>query len=337
MPTAVDDGYRLLAAQCIHKQTKRLAAQLDGVRRGENVEFVHDARVASRRLRAVFRVFSCCCPSGDLKRWQKHVRRVTSGLGKARDRDVQIEFLCAVLEKVDRGEHYPGIARLLVRLEKSRERLQPKVVSAIDSFEASGVLRELQNVVKTAPRQAAKWVDAVRTPFTFQETERHILGQLDELLSHEDSVGDPDAHEEHHRTRIAAKQLRYTLEIAKPVYDGRLDGAIDAAKKVQSYLGDVHDCDVWLRNLTKFADRERARVVRRFGNDIPFPRLNAGIEYLCEVRRCQRCETFQHFVDYWGHLHAQGIWEELVGTVQARDSDAIVAETKQGEFSHGGH
>ena len=337
MPTAVDDGYRLLAAQCIRKQTKRLAAQLDGVRRGDNIEFVHDARVASRRLRVVFDVFACCLPDADLKRWQKQVRRVTTGLGKARDRDVQIEFLCALLQKVERAEHYPGIARLLVRLEKSRERLQPNVVSAIDSFKASRVLRELHSFVKAGPRQSGKWADAVRTSFTFQETERHILGRLDELLAHEDGLRDPDADAEHHGTRIAAKQLRYTLEIAKPVYNGRLDSAIDAAKKVQSYLGDVHDCDVWLRNLTKFADRERARVVRRFGNDLPFPRLNAGIEYLCEVRQRQRHETFQHFVDYWGHLHAQGIWEELAGTVQARESNAIIAETKQGEFSHGGH
>ena len=95
--SSVDDSWRLLAAWYLRRQVKQLAGQLDGVRRGEDIEFVHRARVASRRLRAALKVFADCFPAGsfktrrketcgpgNLKRWRKAIRRLTKGLGDAR-------------------------------------------------------------------------------------------------------------------------------------------------------------------------------------------------------------------------------------------------------------
>ncbi len=49
MSKSLDPSYRFLAAHYIRRQAKLLAEQLDGVRTGEDIEFVHRARVASRR------------------------------------------------------------------------------------------------------------------------------------------------------------------------------------------------------------------------------------------------------------------------------------------------
>ena len=56
----MDSGYRLLAAKYIRRQAKQLAEQFDGVRAAEDIEFVHRARVATRRLRAALRMFDDC-------------------------------------------------------------------------------------------------------------------------------------------------------------------------------------------------------------------------------------------------------------------------------------
>ena len=56
----IDSGYRLLAARYIRRQVRQLAEQLDGVRAAEDIEFVHRARVATRRLRAALRLFGKC-------------------------------------------------------------------------------------------------------------------------------------------------------------------------------------------------------------------------------------------------------------------------------------
>ena len=135
---------------------------------------------------------------------------------------------------------------------------------------------------------------------------------------------------------IAAKRLRYTVEIAKPVYVPSLDEFITAVKKVQTLLGDVHDCDVWLEHLDAYAASERRRVVALFGHTGRFARLEAGINYLRQERRARRQQVFQELVDYWRQLQVQGIWEDLArlalspkhyrqGVEQAAISAAAVA------------
>ena len=82
---AMDRTYQFLAAQYIRRQAKQLAEQFDGIRGAEDVEFIHRARVASRRLRAALKMFSDCFDAKKMKRWRKQIRGITEGLGEARD------------------------------------------------------------------------------------------------------------------------------------------------------------------------------------------------------------------------------------------------------------
>ena len=106
--------------------------------------------------------------------------------------------------------------------------------------------------------------------------------------------------------RIAAKRLRYTVEIARPVYAGQLDETVAVVKQLQSMLGTIHDCDGWLEHLASFAKQQRARIRKRFGHDGPFERLRLGIDYLIEHRRKQREETFRELVAYWQQIEQKG-------------------------------
>ena len=144
----MDRTYQFLAAQFIRRQAKLLAEQFDGLRGAEDVEFIHRARVASRRLRAALKMFSDCFDAKKMKRWRKQIRGITEGLGEARDRDVQIEFLCGILSDVTDKTCFSGISQLLVQLETEREQLQPAVVKATNRLEASGALEEMQAVTK---------------------------------------------------------------------------------------------------------------------------------------------------------------------------------------------
>lgn len=307
----MDPVCRLLAAKYIRRQAKQLASQLDGVRAAEDIEFVHRARVATRRLRAAVRMSEDCFPRRQLRRWRKAIRRTTAKLGDARDRDVQIELLCGALSALSTKECFPGICRLLVQLERDRERLQRKVVAAVDQLEKKGVLRKMRRVAKRIERRTGSSADDVRTPATLERTRWHILRQLDELHRHQNSLDNPDDRAHHHAMRIAAKRLRYTLEIARPVYANRLEAAIEAAKRVQSLLGDVHDCDVWVEHLGAFAKAEHDRIVAAFGHAGRFSRLLPGIHHLREDRRCRRCEAFEQLVDYWAELGRRRVWQEL--------------------------
>ncbi len=322
----MDTGYQLLAAQYIRRQAKQLAQQLDGLRAAEDIEFVHRARVATRRLRAALRMFDGCYSLKQIKRWQKAIRRVTSALGDARDRDVQNELLCGTLSTLDTKECFPGVARVLVQLERDRERLQRKVVKAVNRLEADGVLRAMRRAAKKRLSKSESTPQDVQTPEAVARTGRHVLRQLNELLEHQDSLANPDDRERHHAMRIAAKRLRYTLEISRPVYPGRLDAAVEAIKRVQTLLGDIHDCDVWLDDLEEFAETERKRIVAMFGHAGRFPRLLSGIAYLQSDRRSHRQTMFQELTAYWADLNRRWFWDDLRAVVPADVEPAAAAE-----------
>jgi CHAD domain-containing protein len=311
MSESPDLTFRTLAGRTVRRQAKHLAEQFDGIRTGEDIEFIHRARVASRRLRAALRIFRDCFESKQIKRWGKQIRRVTQGLGDARDTDVQIEFLCGVLGQVSEKACTPGIARLLAQLEHYRERLQAEVVEAVDRLEAGSALGEMLSVTKQMLADD-KAEGQSRNTVARDRTRQSILRGLEEMLCHQESLRDPEDCLQHHAMRIAAKRLRYTLELAKPVYKGRLDESLEAVKHVQTLLGDMHDCDVWEEHLDAFAEEERARVLAHFGHVARYGRLEAGIEYLRRERREHRRQVFDELVQYWQKLNQQGLWDNLV-------------------------
>ncbi len=311
----MNTSYQLLAAKYLRRQAKQLAEQLDGLRAAEDIEFVHRARVATRRLRAGLKMFDGCFPTRLLRRWRKAIRRTTSKLGSARDCDVQIDFLCGLLSALNTPSCFPGIAGILIRLERRRERLQRKVVKAVDRLEQDGTLRQMRRHSRRILRGSPAEAITISSPEVLAQTEQHIRRQLDRLLQYQDSLSDPEDRQRHHAMRIAAKRLRYTLEISKPLYPSRLDVFVEAVKNIKSLLGDVHDCDVWIEHLDDFTARQRKRAIRLFGHAGRLARLRPGIEYLREDRRRWRQTVFGELVDFWADLEKRRFWDELIAAV----------------------
>lgn len=315
MKVRANDYYRFLAAQYLRKQLKQLSAQFDGIRSAENAEFVHRARVASRRLRAALRMFRDCLPRRTVKQWRKTMRRVTKELGDARDRDVQIAFMTSVLQNVEQPAQLAGIARILVKLELAREGLQPQILAALDRLQASGALEEMNATAKAmlADEDEARG----KTPGCERPRElgEYILSQLEELLSHQDSLSRPDDAEAHHAMRIAAKRLRYSMEICKPAYNGHLEESLTAIKEVQGLLGEIHDCDVWNDQLGTLLADEREWIVKCYGRESPLARLQVGVDYLRQECRRRRDQRFQRLVSYWQELDQQKAWARLTQLV----------------------
>lgn len=70
--------------------------------------------------------------------------------------------------------------------------------------------------------------------------------RLKELRSFSPRVLDPAEVEALHNMRIAAKRLRYVLELTKPGLGPSAAAGARTAKKLQDLLGQIHDCDVML-------------------------------------------------------------------------------------------
>jgi CHAD domain-containing protein len=324
---------QLIAAKYLRRQTKQLAEQLDGARIAEDVEFVHRARVAMRRLRVALRLFKKCFSRSQRRRWEKAIRRIATQLGRARDRDVQIVYLHDVLAAGQAKESLPGISRVLVHRERDRERLQKNVVKAIDSFETSGVLLEIQRFTKRRLRRLDRSTSFKPSVKTCKKMAEQIFRRCDELLEYRDSLNDPENHEQHHAMRIAAKHLRYTLEIAKTVYPEQLHEVFEAVKKVQSFLGEIHDCDIWQDDLEQFAREERRWITNHVGHVGRFARLQSGIDWLRQDRLRHRHAIFEQVVAFWNELSDRRFWDQLphvIWDVCSRPTSSVVPKTTAG-------
>jgi CHAD domain-containing protein len=309
-----DDSPRRFAADAILPRLDRLWKEAKGVRAARDIEPVHKMRVASRRLRTALRLTASALPAKEVSEWIKRVRRITRALGAARDADVQIDFLEKFIASHPEPELQPGFSRLLIRLRQQRHEFRDEVLSSLDQFEHSGVLEEMRHLLRSYAAEDGDAEDISATLLGHAAVE--IALRLRDLFSYEPFLSQPDHKHEHHRMRIAAKHLRYALETFAPLYADKMKSPINAVKRVQELLGEVHDCDVWIEQLPDFLEKERVRAEQFFGPDHATGQLTAGVDCLREDRLRERVERFEEFCRYWEKLKKQGLWEKLEQSIQ---------------------
>jgi CHAD domain-containing protein len=311
--TTVDTSFKNLACRYIIMQIRALKRHLRGSRLARDTEYVHQARVASRRLRAALRMFAECFPAGCAGRWRRQIRRLTRRLGAARDTDVQIIFLRKFIADLPHKskKFKPGLRRLMLRFKQRRQAIQPKVVKALDRLDKRQVLDEITEGLKIITPRGAPGHSRIRSPFVFQQSNLHINDRLTGLFSFESSLSAPDDGSGQHRMRIAAKRLRYTLEICNLPFGNRLDKHIGGMKRLQTLLGKLHDCDVWLADIKDFSRIEKTRMMEYLGSIRAFNRLKRGIDYFARQLRKDRRMLFEQNVKNWNQLAEQGFWDKL--------------------------
>ena len=330
MMPPTDTSLEHLASRYLRRQIKQLTGQAEGIRRAEDIEFVHRARVASRRLRVGLRVFADGFPAAQVKSWRKAVRRVGRGLGEARDLDVQIALLCDVLSRLEDRTCVSGIAWVLVRCQRERDELQPRVVKAMRRLLASRALHDMVLAVLGMFPESGGDEPVSPSPALLERAEKHVLRRFNDLYAFRTCLADPQDYEQHHAMRIAAKRLRYTMEIFKPLYEGKAEGAFEAVKQIQTLLGEIHDCDLWVEQLQRIAEKQTRRLRPLYGHGGPPARLKAGLDYLQEDRRQRRRELFAALVEYWEKLSREGVWDGLLQIVRLRGVPAAAPQEGDG-------
>ncbi len=249
-----------------------LSAEIAGVREDDDIEHVHRMRVASRRLRAALPLFAECFPEKEYRLWLREIKKITRALGAARDTDVQIAFLKKYLKSQaapipqnvpvknpeDTSHSGDPLGTLLARLQKQRGILQKKVIAVLDELEHSQVLPSLRAAC-APPTEIGKRKKRERYAGVLPVAAGRVGRRLQAIHQYEPFVHNPDAVFEHHALRIAAKKLRYTLEAYAPLYRRSLARPIARIKRLQDLLGDIHDCDVWIEQMSLAIVRQRSR------------------------------------------------------------------------------
>lgn len=144
-----DGSFAEAARLAVEVRSAEVFAHADDVLDTDDVERVHDMRVATRRLRAALEVFEACFPHKRHRKALKRVRTLADALGERRDADVEIELLEGFLDEVaeaDRDTLRVLIGDLREQQLEANERLAPYV--------AAKRLRKLRRRLKKLARAA---------------------------------------------------------------------------------------------------------------------------------------------------------------------------------------
>jgi CHAD domain-containing protein len=306
LPTYREFGLRalLLRLNVFQRCTADLREQNDA-------DAVHDLRVASRRFHAAALLFSDTLPPAALTNAERRIRRVRKAAGNVRDGDVQMEFIAALMRKKRARRYRFGLERLLLRLSQRREKQMRRITAALATLERSTATQALLRTIRTGTSRTLR---GLPLPLR-QRSGQAVAAALAGLFRYEQFVKQSSAAAELHQMRIAAKRLRYVMEIFNPVYKGTLTPYIRIIRTLQDALGQMHDCDVWLAVIPEFIEEERKRTAAYFGDTRSFPRIERGMLFLAEYARTERMRLYRKFTRIWNTAVDNGVWTSLTKVI----------------------
>jgi CHAD domain-containing protein len=142
VPLDPDEPFAEAGARVVRVRTEELFGHADGVLDTEDIERVHDMRVATRRLRAVLEIFRPCFPRDEFRAALRDVKDLADALGARRDPDVHIAAMRAFAAAVPEDQR-PGVDALLLRFEERQVAGNAVLAEALDHAERSDLLGRL--------------------------------------------------------------------------------------------------------------------------------------------------------------------------------------------------
>jgi CHAD domain-containing protein len=283
----------------------------EGTRLGEDIEALHDMRVATRRMRAAFEVFESAFDAKQVKPHLKGLRGTGRALGRVRDLDVFMEKARHYLETRP-AEERAGLDPLLDRWRAEREAGRAAMLAHLDGDQYAEFKRKFAAFL-TTPGQGAKQAapgeiqpDQVRHLAPVLIYTRLAAGRAYQPILAAASI------EQLHALRIEFKKLRYTLEFFKEVLGKEVKGLINDLKVIQDHLGDLHDADVACGILRAFLDGweidQRGQPVAERWNPEPV------VAYLA-AKHAERHQLLVTFQDCWGRFDRPEFRQQLAAAV----------------------
>jgi len=152
-----------------------------------------------------------------------------------------------------------------------------------------------------------------------------ILARLAEFQELSQNLYSPLNSEPLHRLRIAAKRLRYALELFAVCWDeGALTSSAKEIARMQTSLGELHDCDVWVEEIgeaLKPAGREGAGA-----GDAAAGQKRAAAFWLLDHFVKERAGHFHDALARWREWEATQFQARLAGLLEEPAHDSTPAQ-----------
>jgi CHAD domain-containing protein len=246
-PTAGEIVQRAISASVIRLIRHDVVVRLD-----TDPEGVHQARVATRRLRSDLRTFVPLVSADWARELRDELGWLADALGRVRDADVMLERMRVRAASLPQPSKL-GAARVLSALERERNVAFDELQEAVRSDRYVGLLDAL--------------VMAAREPALVGDSDlpaKEVLPELvrrpwRSLTKEVKAITDPPLDDELHGIRIRTKRVRYAAEAVAPALGKRARAFASDAAELQEVLGDFNDAVVAESRLREWSTRARSR------------------------------------------------------------------------------
>jgi CHAD domain-containing protein len=314
-----DDAMSEAGRKTFRFHFRRMLHNEPGTRLGQDPEALHDMRVATRRMRAAFRIFGSYYGKS-VASYEKGLKQTGGMLGTVRDLDVfrqKILDYAKTLPDVQRGSLDP----LLAVLETRREAARREMLDYLDGKKYARFKERFGEFVETEGLGSLPLV---------QEGEPHpyrvrhvapmaIYERLAAVRAYDEWVTVPNPPVTWlHALRIACKRLRYALEFFREVLGPESKGLVNQVVEMQDHLGELQDAVVAsgiLRDFLVWGTWGHETAGQRL-SDLATPVIAPGVATYLAVKHAE----LQHLLDTFPPL-----WQRFYGGELSRTAAAAIS------------
>jgi inorganic triphosphatase YgiF len=280
------EAFRTIAWECL----SHLQGNQDMVMHGEDIEGVHQMRVALRRLRSAYGIFRAVLLNDNSAHLMQEIAWMTGILGRARDLDV---FLAETLPPLLVGmPGHPGLEELQVRARQAQRQSYEEVRATIESQRYQRLLLGLGAWLENShwrdiPSGTLAKIAEVMLTKRHRQLRRHGK-RLSTLLP-----------EERHAARIAGKKLRYAAEFFAGLYP---------AKRTRTYLRHMTGLQEVLGMLNDITVTEQ--LIKELAGAKPTRPLEAAAAVFSGWNACRSAGLLARLEQLWrGYALARPFWK----------------------------
>lgn len=209
------------AAEVIGKLLDDLSAKvgkrLDALRKSDDPEALHDARVEVKRLRVWLRHGKSEVKTSASAR--QALRQFTKTSNPMRDREVMLQWLAGLKPE---GNRIKGVADVRAVAEQEMEALEARVLRITRNLQSESVALKAHRRKSASGHSFGYWLA--------ERLSAHQLTLVQDLENLPEGL---------HEARLTGKHLRYLIEPLKG--DDASDRALELLKALQELLGQAHD------------------------------------------------------------------------------------------------
>lgn len=203
------------------------------VRKAFDPDDIHDLRVASRRFRALVKLFEPWIPPKKAAAMSKKVRKLTRSLGVLRNID-EAQLFFRHHSRTGSGSE----SQLCRDLAEMRKDEMKRVAKTLALFDPDGLERIVLKLAARLEKGKSADVVSVSLPGYFSNVSSSLFQAIQTLLP---AAALREARETRHSLRIAIKKWRYFLEIAGPILDFDCGSILGLLREYQGILGRMND------------------------------------------------------------------------------------------------